>query len=226
MTRLLCRSIPANWCRLLAISVSPSGLSFARSERMFAELRPLALGREALADLPVERDQADRVLLVDHQVAERRGEADRVLELGQLLAIGVAHRPREVHHQVARQVRLGLEFLRVEAVGLGVDVPVDVRDVVAGRVLAVLGELDREAVERAGVQAGDEALDDELRPQVEPRDLADHLGLQILLGGRWPRRPRDRGRGPVRRSSSSAIAEAGQERRLVDVSSPSAPAPR
>ena len=111
--------MPATWCRLLAISVSPVGLSFASSDEDIAELRPLALGRQALAHLLVERDQADRVLLVDHHVAERGREADAVLELGQLLAIGVTHRAREIHHQVAREVRLGLELLDVEAVGLG-----------------------------------------------------------------------------------------------------------
>jgi hypothetical protein len=50
-------------------------------------------------------------------------------------------------------------------------------------VFAVLAELDGEAVERAGVEALEEALHDELGAQVEPRDLADDLGLQILLNG-------------------------------------------
>ena len=119
--------------------------------------------------LRVERDQADRVLLVDHQVAEGGGQADGVLELGQLLAVRcTAIDARQVHDQVAGDVRLGLELLDVVLVGLGVDVPVEVLEVVAGDVLAVLGELDREALERAGVQAGQEALDDELGPQVEP----------------------------------------------------------
>ena len=148
-----------------------------------AELRPLAPRRQALAHLLVEGDQADRVLLVDHQVAEGRRQADAVLELRQLLAVSVAHRAGEVHHQIAGQVGLGLELLDVEPVGLGVNVPVDVGDVVAGRVLAVLGKLDREPLERAGVQPGDEALDDELGAQVEPGDLADHLGLQVFFGG-------------------------------------------
>ena len=173
----------ATWCRLASISVVAGRLELGKQRQDIAELRPLAPRRQALANLLVERDQADRVLLVDHQVAERRRQADAVLELGQLLAVSVAHRPRQVHHQVAGQVGLGLELLDVEAVGLGVDVPVDVRDVVAGGVLAVLGELDRETLERAGVQPGDEALDDELGAQIQPRDLADHLGLQVFFGG-------------------------------------------
>ena len=108
----------------------------------------------------------------------------RVVELGQLLAIRVAHRAAQVHHQVAGDVGLGLELLDVVLVGLGVDQPVDVLRVVAGGVLAVLAELDRKAVKRAGVQALQKALDDELRAQVEPRDLADDFRLQIFFDGR------------------------------------------
>ncbi len=175
------------------------------------ELRPLALGRQALADLLVERDQADRILLVDHQVAQGRRQAHAVFELGQLLAVGVAHRPRQVHHQVARQVGLGLELLDVEPVRLGEHRPVDLGDVVPGRILPVLGELDREALERAGVQPRDEPLDDELGPEVEPGDLADHLGLQVLLGGAGQRGTTFRVREP-RRGGSPGRAGAGSRR--------------
>ena len=149
---------------------------------MAAEVRPFAARRQAGLDVRVEGDQADRVLLTDHQVAERRGEADGVIELGQLLAIGVGHRGAEVHHQIAGDVRLGLELFEVVFVGLGVDVPVEVFEVVAGDVLAVFGELDAEALKRAGVQAGQKAFDDEAGAQVEPRHLADDVGSQILLG--------------------------------------------
>ena len=38
-------------------------------------------------------------------------------------------------------------------------------------------------MERAGVQAGEEPLDDELGAQVEPGDLADDFGPQVLFGG-------------------------------------------
>ena len=57
--------------------------------------------------------------------------------------------------------------------------------IVAGRVLAMLAELDREAVKRAGVQALQETLDDELRAQIEPRDLADRLRASDIFR-RWP----------------------------------------
>ena len=65
-------------------------------------------------------------------------------------------------HQIAGDVGLGLELFDVVLVGLGVDQPVDVLGIVARRVAAMLGELDREAVERAGVQPLQKALHDEL----------------------------------------------------------------
>src|SRR5262249_48422256 len=56
-----------------------------------AQLRTLATRRQALRDLLVEGDQPDRVLLVDHQVAQRRRQADAVLELGQFLPVSITH---------------------------------------------------------------------------------------------------------------------------------------
>ena len=46
----------------------------------------------------------------------------------------------------------------------------------------MLGEFDAEALEGAGMQAGEETFDDEFRPQVEASDLANDARLQILLG--------------------------------------------
>jgi hypothetical protein len=46
----------------------------------------------------------------------------------------------------------------------------------------MLAELDGKAVEGAGVQAGEEALDDEFGAQIEPGHLANDFGPQIFLG--------------------------------------------
>ncbi len=159
-------------------------LELGEQREDIAKLRPLAPRRQALADLLIEGDQADRVLLVDHQIAERGRKTDAVLEFGELLTIGVTHRSRQIHHQVAGQVRFRLELLDVEAVGLGVNVPVHVGNIVAGRVLAMFGELDRKPLERAGVQPRDEALNNELGAEVEPRHLADDGRVQVFFGGR------------------------------------------
>ena len=183
MIRLLLRIIAASWCRRAATSVSPAGFRLASTARMVPSCVRLLRGGRLVRICVSNVDQADRVLLMDHQVAERRRQADGVLELGQLLPVGVGHRRAQVHDQVAGDVGLGLELLEVILVGLGVDVPVEVLEIVAGDVLAVLGELDGEALKRAGVQAGEEALDDELGPQIEPGDLADDFGPQVFLGG-------------------------------------------
>src|SRR5262249_16610841 len=76
-----------------------------------------------------------------------------------------------------------LELLEIVLIRLGVDAPVEVLEVVAGHVLAMLAELDREAVKRAGVQSGQEAFDDELGAEVESADLANHFRSQVSLGG-------------------------------------------
>ncbi len=43
-------------------------------------------------NLAVEGDQANRVLLMDHQVAQGRRQADAVFELRQFLPVSIAHR--------------------------------------------------------------------------------------------------------------------------------------
>ncbi|MEX0937076.1 MAG: hypothetical protein WDZ59_04390 [Pirellulales bacterium] len=48
----------------------------------------------------------------------------------------------------------------------------------------MLAELDGKPMKRAGVQPLQETLNDELRAQVEPSDLPDDLGLEILFDGR------------------------------------------
>ena len=53
---------------------------------------------------------------------------------------------------MAAQVGLVLEAFEVVAVGAGEQPPVEIPRIVAGRVLAILAELDREAVIRAAVQ--------------------------------------------------------------------------
>jgi hypothetical protein len=63
----------------------------------------------------------------------------------------------------------------VEPVAPGVGAPVETLEVVARRVLAVVGELDAHAVKRAAVQAGDRTLDDALGAHAEPGDLRQDL---------------------------------------------------
>jgi hypothetical protein len=45
----------------------------------------------------------------------------------------------------------------------------------------MFGELDGESLERATVKASQEAFDDELGPEVEPCDLANHFRTKVFL---------------------------------------------
>ena len=102
-------------------------------------------------------DQSHLVALPHEKVGERPGADSAVLELGHRAA-AVGHRPGAVHDQQRTEVRLHLEALDVVLVELGVGAPIDVLDLVAGRVLLVLDELDRLAVGGALVQSGEDAL--------------------------------------------------------------------
>src|SRR5262245_21944455 len=168
----------------------PRRLEVGQVGQDVTQLRPLALGRNYVAELLVERNHAHGVLLIDHQVAQRGRQADRVVELGQLLPVREAHRLTEVHHQVAGDVRLGLELLDVVLVGLGEHQPVDVLGVIALRVPPVLGEFDRESMERRRMQPLQKPFHHKLRAQIQPLDLVDDFRLEIFFdaghaGLRW-----------------------------------------
>ena len=85
---------------------------------------------------------------------------------------------------MARHVRFGFVFLQIIFAGLCIDLPVDVLHIVAGRVLSVFGKFDGEALKRAIVQTGQKTFDDEFGAKVEPGDLLNYFGAEILLGGR------------------------------------------
>ena len=132
------------------------------------------LAGNAIAPAGVEDAEAGAVALVDDEVRQRRGQQLGVFQLVGV-AFAVEHRAAGVEQDVADEVGLLLVLLDGVAFGAAVALPVDVADVVAGDVLAVLDELDGEAAERALVVADAQALDDGRGPS-----------------GRGPRRGRGR----------------------------------
>src|SRR5262249_40290752 len=109
-----------------------------------------------------EDDEADAVALLDGDVGECRGKGGGMVELapvGAAVDAGLAsdtgglgegsraegHGARRINEDKQVEVGLLLVLLQVELVGAAVDLPVEVADVVAGDVGAVLGELDAEA---------------------------------------------------------------------------------
>src|SRR5262249_12196831 len=118
----------------------------------------LAGGSQELPHFRVKGCQADAVGLLHDEVAEGRGRGAGQIVLRDL-AGPVAHRFAGLDQKPADEVGFELVLLEVEAFGAAVDLPVDVADVIAGDVFAMLSELDREPVVLALVPAGDEPLD-------------------------------------------------------------------
>ena len=129
----------------------------------------------------VEGDQPDCVALTDHQVSQRGGDSPGMLELGDRLP-GVPHAARRIDDKERLQVRLFLIFLDVIPVGLAERPPVDMPDLVAGPVLAMLGKLDRETLERAPVQTGRHAFDHQASQQLEPAETGECAGVERFFG--------------------------------------------
>jgi hypothetical protein len=66
------------------------------------------------------------------------------------------------------------------AVCAAVDFPVDVADLIAGHILAMLGKFDAEAMVGTAVEAGDETLDHEAGPELHIGKLRDYVRLKKL----------------------------------------------
>ena len=109
-------------------------------------------------------------------VAQRCRDEARVIEL--------AHRLRRVRHgrrsiEQDQQLRIGFAAIALEEALLGAreDVPIDVAEVVALGVGAVLGEFLGEAEIGRAVEPGDEAIDDGLGDEVEAVDGGEGGGV-------------------------------------------------
>ena len=99
----------------------------------------------------IESHQADRVLLMNHQITNGGREADCVIEFCQILSIRVSHTAGQIHQQVTRDVSFGLVSLDIDAVGASKHLPVDIFRVIARLVSSVLTEFNAEPLKRAGV---------------------------------------------------------------------------
>src|SRR5262249_37734322 len=96
-------------------------------------------GRHATLDLIGRGDDGHAIEVRETDVGEGRGEALRVPELS---AAAESHRCGAVDDDVDRQVLLFLVEAHEEAPEPLVYVPVEITEVVAGHVVAVIGELD------------------------------------------------------------------------------------
>ncbi len=111
-----------------------------------------AARRHHLPHVLVVGNQPDCVLLPQQQIRQTGRDRAAVVVLVQR-PVAVVHRVADVHHQLAAEVGLGLVLLDVELVGLGPHLPVEVAQVVARGVIAMLDEFDGMPEERAFVHA-------------------------------------------------------------------------
>src|SRR5207247_10997416 len=92
--------------------------------------------------------------------------------------VAVGHAPGNIDHERATEVGLFLVLLDVEPVLAGPDLPIDVPQVVAGDIFAMLQELDGLPEVRAAVHPRKKSFDDAEGPNFQPRDALDRLRMQ------------------------------------------------
>ena len=116
-----------------------------------------------------QRADRDAILAGEPDVAERRRRPLREQELGRGAA---GHRGRGIDEQRDRDVLFLDEELDEQLLEAGVDVPVELAQVVAERVVAVVGELDRLAALDAPAAALEPAADGRAHQQEQALELA------------------------------------------------------
>ena len=139
--------------------------------------RPRA-GGQSKRNAIVERDEPGRVALPVHEERERRGEHRSVFQLAHRCPASIRHRSAHVEQQVTLQVGLFFVLLDVMPIASRVDLPVERGQIVARHVLAVLRELDAEALVRTSMQPREEPFDDRPRLQLHRAQPGNHGGIQ------------------------------------------------
>ena len=135
----------------------------------------VARGNE-VAHLVVVDGEAERVLLLAGDVAERGGDAAGVLILRRQAGGAVRHGAGAVEDHMHAQAGLLLILPDVVALRAAEDLPVEVAQIVALHVFAPVGKLHARALERAAMAAGLRALDDVARADGELLELAHRFG--------------------------------------------------
>ena len=110
------------------------------------------LGGTWSAPAGIEDPETGRIALVNDQVAQAGRQRLGVFQLVRR-AVAVEHRSARVQKDVADEIRLLLILLDGIAIGASVAFPVDVLDIVARDVFAVLDELHGEAAVGTAVVA-------------------------------------------------------------------------
>jgi hypothetical protein len=117
------------------------------------QLQLLGRGPDGGADLVIEEHQPGGIALTDQQRRQGGHGGGGMVVLGGASAARIAHRCAGVQEERRLEIALLLEPLDVVAVAARIHAPVELLEIIAGAVLAVVGEFDAQAVQRASVLA-------------------------------------------------------------------------
>ena len=147
-------------------------------------LRRGIAGLDVMFEIAVEDRQADRVLLLDRHVRQRRGHGGGMIVLGpgvfSVADRAESHRFAGIDDDEQMQICLFQILLEIDLVGLAEDLPVDVAGVVAGHVGPMLRELDGDSLVWRAMHPGHQSFDDEPGPQVQGMDAHSVRGSRYL----------------------------------------------
>src|SRR5262249_54859324 len=100
------------------------------------------------------------------EIEERRSREARIIHFAEGMRC-VTHGVTGIEQQSEQSIGLTAIALQVTAFGSGEHVPIDMPQVVAGRVGAVFGKLLAETEVRGTMEPGDKAIDHSFRHQIQ-----------------------------------------------------------
>ena len=137
------------------------------------------LGRDSLFNVIGEGDQADGILLLEHEVGQGSSQGGRIIELADPVG-PVSHGGAAVQEKVGLQVGCLAVLLDVIAIELGIGLPVDAARVVPLGVSPVLLEFRAQALGLRRMDSHHDPVHQEPRSQVEVLHSGQHPGVEIV----------------------------------------------
>ena len=148
------------------------------------EVGGAAFGRDFLTVIGTDAPETDGVALMRGEVGEGGAELAGEVHAGALAwgGVGVVHGAAGIDDEAEAEVGVGFEFLDVKAVGAAPGAPVEAAGVIAGDVLAVLGELEGGAFDGGAVATRDAAEHGLARVEREREEAGKGGGVEE---GHW-----------------------------------------
>jgi hypothetical protein len=148
------------------------------------ELGWIAARPNDLADFLIERHEPDGIPLVEYEI--RKGGC-RALSVRKLRKRRVRplilHALAGIEQQITKQVGFLFKLFQIEPVTLTEHFPIDIAQIIARRVLAMLGKFVREAAVGAAVKAGHIAFDNFSSAQLQSMQLCKRLRFKQRTDG-------------------------------------------